>query len=62
VIGAQSEAEVLRNATGMKYGVLGAALADECRNDGAALWGNPQLLCNQPELNRLVADVKPFLF
>lgn len=62
VIGAMSEAETLRNATGKKYGVLGAALAEECRNSGAALWGCPQLACNQPEVARLVANVKPFLF
>lgn len=62
VIGALSEAEVLRNATGKKFGVLGAALAEECRSNGAALWGCPQLSCNQQEVMRLVANVKPFLF
>jgi len=62
VLGATTEAEVLRNATGLKYGVLGADLAKECRGGVFSLWTCPQLQDNQPELARLVANVKPFLF
>ena len=62
VLGARTEAEVLRNETRSKYGVLGSSLAKECRSGVYSLWACPQLQDNQVELARLVANVKPFLF
>lgn len=61
VLGAITEAEVLLKATKCKAGVLGSSLAEECRSGVFAIWGCPQLQANQPELARLVTNVKPFL-
>ena len=42
--------------------VIGTALAEECRTDARSLWNRPELVWNVPELKRLNAAVKPWLF
>ena len=61
-MGPMSVVEVLESTTKRKAGVLVSSLAKECRSGVYPLWGCPPLQGNQPELARLVANVKPFLF
>lgn len=62
VLGCEDEAETLKNQQALKYGPLGATLAYECRTQLPVLWNCPQLVDNQAELRRLLAQVRPFLF
>lgn len=62
ILGAEDEAETLKREQRLKLGPLGAQLADECRHEQYVQWGCPQLICNQPEVARLKAVVRPFLF
>lgn len=62
VLGALTEAETLKNQQALKYGPLGAIMADECRTQLPVLWNCPQLVNNQAELQRLMLQVRPFLF
>lgn len=62
ILGAEDEAEALRREQKLKFGPLGAQLAEECRQQEHAHWLCPQLAHNQPELARLNASVRPFLF
>lgn len=62
VLGALSEAEVLKRQQALKYGPLGKTLAEECRTQQLEQWSCPQLAGNQAELQRLMLQVRPFLF
>jgi hypothetical protein len=62
VLGALTEAETLKRAVGKKFGPLGSALALECRGETQTLWNCAQLQHNQPELARLMRQVRSFLF
>lgn len=62
ILGAEDEAETLKRQQKLKFGPLGAQLAHECRHQQHVHWLCPQLAHNQPELARLNASVRPFLF
>jgi hypothetical protein len=61
VLGALTEAETLRREVNRKFGSLGSELARECEHQTPVLWRSPQLQHNQPELARLMQQVRPFL-
>ena len=56
------DVQLVLKAEDLKFGPLGAQLAEECRQQEHAHWLCPQLAHNQPELARLNASVRPFLF
>ncbi len=61
IMGSKITPELLRREVGMSFEVLGKRLAIECdKPDG--LWNHEHLIHNRPELERLIAVVKPFLF
>lgn len=62
VLGVRSEPENLRNATGKKFEAIGAALAKDCAENKQDFWMHDLLKHNEPELHRLIEDVRPFLF
>lgn len=62
VLGVTSEPEKLRSATGMKFEAIGQALAKDCDESKKDFWSHELLKHNEPELERLFADVRPFLF
>ncbi len=63
VLGILSEPEQLKTALGhQSYETIGQTLADECVHNVYELWGHELLKHNQPELARLMKEVKPFLF
>jgi hypothetical protein len=62
VLGVRSEPEKLRSATNMKYEAIGAKLAEDCAEKKKDFWMHELLRHNEPELNRLFEDVRPFLF
>lgn len=62
VLGALTEAENLTRKAGKKPGPVGSELARECRDRTPILWDCDQLQHNQPELARLMRQVRPFLF
>jgi len=62
ILGAQDEAETLRKEQKMHFGPLGQQLALECRDQRHVHWVCPQLAHNHPEVARLHAAVRPFLF
>jgi len=61
VLGALTEAETLKREEHRKFGPLGSDLARECESQTPMLWLCPQLKHNQPELERLMRQVRPFL-
>jgi len=61
VLGALTEAETLKREANQKFGPLGSELARECESQTPMLWLCPQLKHNQPELERLMRQVRPFL-
>lgn len=62
VIGVQSKPEKLKSATKMSFEEIGQTLAKDCAEDTNQLWGHDLLKHNDPELKRLAASVKLFLF
>jgi hypothetical protein len=62
ILGAEDEAETLKREERLHLGPLGAQLADECRHQKHVHWLCPQLVQNQPEIARLNAAVRRFLF
>ena len=62
VLGVHSEPEKLKNSTGKKYEAIGTALAKDCAENKKDFWMHELLKHNEPELNRLFEDVRPFLF
>jgi hypothetical protein len=62
VLGAYTEAETLRRASGLKFGPIGQKLAGECERNEAELWNHLQVKHNEPEAMRLRATVNHFLF
>lgn len=62
VLGPISEPEKLRNASGKKFEAIGATLAKDCTENRQDFWMHDLLKHNKPELDRLIQDVKPFLF
>jgi hypothetical protein len=62
ILGAEDEAETLKRQQKMHLGPMGAQLAEECRDQKHEHWVCPQLAHNQPEVARLNANVRSFLF
>lgn len=62
VLGVRSEPENLRNTIGKKLEAIGTALAKDCAENKQDFWMHELLKHNEPELNRLIEDVRPFLF
>lgn len=62
VLGALTDAEAAKRSTGKKLGALGDSLARECEANQLTLWNDAQLRHNDGEVQRLTANVRPFLF
>jgi hypothetical protein len=62
VVGVWSEPEALRAATGCSLEKLGSKLALECRDGSRAVWNHELLGHNAPEVTRMTARLRPFLF
>lgn len=63
VIGPKRTPEILRNELGNKsFEQIGISLADDCYSDTETVWGHEQLKHNDPDRQRLVQAIKPFLF
>jgi hypothetical protein len=62
VIGVSHNPEELRRALGKSFEEIGKSLAHDCFGDTTILWHHDQLRHNDPDRQRLMAVVKPFLF
>lgn len=62
VLGIHSEPEKLRSSTGKKFEAIGTTLADECAENRKDFWRHELLQHNEPELKRILGDVRSFLF
>lgn len=62
VLGVCLEPKDLKNATRKNYEEIGAALAKDCAENKQDFWMHDLLKHNEPELHRLIEDVRPFLF
>lgn len=62
LLGTLDEPEPLRKACGVSLEKVGEQLAQACALDEVGLWGHEMLQHNQPEVQRLIQNVKPFLF
>jgi hypothetical protein len=62
ILGVASEPENLKRDTQKTFEQIGKALAQDCVNNTNELWGHDLLKHNKTELERMIADVKPFLF
>lgn len=62
LLGAQDEAEPLRKDCGVSLETIGERLGQACADGEEGLWAHAMLAHNQAELNRLIQNIKPFLF
>ncbi|MDD2610960.1 MULTISPECIES: hypothetical protein [Giesbergeria] len=62
LLGTQDEPEPLRKACGVSLEKIGEQLGQACAAGAVGLWGHTMLVHNQAELQRLIENVKPFLF
>lgn len=62
VLGAFSNPEQLKRQLGIGFESIGEALSVNCEENTNQLWQHELLQHNQRELDRMIADVKPFLF
>ena len=62
LLGTLDEPEPLRKDQGITLEKIGAQLAKECAHEEMDLWTHKMLVHNRPELERLIGNVKPFLF
>jgi hypothetical protein len=62
VLGTLSEPEKLKSDTRKSFEQIGGELAQECFENTNELWHHQLLKHNEPELERMVQDVKSFLF
>lgn len=62
VLGALSNPEALKVNLGKSLEAIGASLSQDCSDNTQKVWGHDLLKHNEPELNRMVSLVKPFLF
>lgn len=62
LLGTLDEPEPLRRDCGRSLEKIGETLAAACAADESGLWEHAFLKHNEPELNRLITNVKPFLF
>jgi hypothetical protein len=62
IIGVRTQPEELKESLGSSYETIGAALADDCRDDQSDTWGHALLSHNADEVQRLSETVRPLLF
>jgi hypothetical protein len=62
VLGVLSQPEALRRAGLGSYEQIGLAMAKDCHDQTAEIWGHELLRHNTEELDRLRERVRPFLF
>ena len=62
LLGAWDKPEPLRKVCGVSLEKIGERLGQACADGEEGLWAHAMLAHNQTELNRLIANVKPFLF
>ncbi len=62
VLGVRSEPENLKKTTDKNYEAIGTALAKDCAENKQDFWMHELLKHNEPELKRLIENVRPFLF
>lgn len=62
VIGASETPEELRAALNRSFETIGRDLAEDCFANTRNVWGHAQLQHNNPDCQRLIQIVKPFLF
>ncbi|MGG6270748.1 hypothetical protein [Leptolyngbya sp. AN10] len=62
VLGVWSEPEKLGRDAKKSFEKIGDSLANDCANDTETMWAHELLKHNKPELLRMIASVKPFLF
>lgn len=63
LLGTAKEPECLKAQLGQSFEEIGKTLSEACANNRqSSLWQHQHLKHNQPELMRLIADVRPFLF
>jgi hypothetical protein len=62
VVGSKHDPETLKKARKIGFEEIGKSLADDCDANTAGLWDHEQLRHNATERQRLVQNVKPFLF
>lgn len=62
LLGVRDEPEPLRKDCGVSLEKIGERLGQACADGEEGLWAHTMLAHNQAELNRLIANVKPFLF
>lgn len=62
VLGVLSEPEKLKGLNGLhSFEKIGKLLAEHCVDEDYSLWADRLLQHNQPELQRLISDVRPFV-
>jgi hypothetical protein len=62
IIGARTQPEELRQTLARSYEEIGAALANDCRDDESNTWGHELLVHNADEIHRLGFAMRPLLF
>jgi len=62
VLGTYSEPEDLQRDIKLSPEKIGKALAQDCVDETYTTWGHQLLQHNKPELDRMIKNVKPFLF
>jgi len=62
VLGVLTNPEDLKVKVRKSFEKIGETLSQECVNETRVLWGHDFLRHNDPELDRMIIDVKPFLF
>jgi hypothetical protein len=62
ILGVLSNPENLRNDIDGKFEAIGRALSEDCVDDSREMWDHALLIHNTNELERMIMDIKPFLF
>ena len=62
VVGSKHNPETLKRALNIGFEEIGKSLANDCSAGTTEHWDHEQLQHNDPERQRLVQTVKPFLF
>jgi len=62
VVGPRQTPEKLSKELGKNYEAIGMSLAQDCYAGTTAIWGHAQLNHNDPDRQRLVQTIRPFLF
>jgi len=62
ILGVQSNPEKLRRNLQRNFEEIGESLAADCVESSHQFWGQELLKHNQPELERMLKSIKPYLF